>query len=315
MPPNQTTSQIPSAHSITAQIDAQMSSSTDLIKFPSDTPKYYTSITMTSYNPWQQSGAKGGLKYSGANAATLLKDMFSSISSILPSLTTDQRTARDEALSQWNALSNYISEQLKRTGAGGAAAEVGTILLPLPVELLDGHQVKYDDKAIVPWSQLAHSLGSLIGDSITTGMGMAGLAPNAFQTIIFDRPEYKKHQLKFKLSPRTFKESESIRDIIIKINNAMSPDISGGGALFTFPNLFNIALIPNNGWLFKFKPCVLRDFVINYNGGGPKAFYHGTAPNNPPESVELTLHLWEVEYWLKGQFNADNTNAVATTAG
>jgi hypothetical protein len=210
-------------------------------------------------------------------------------------------------------------------GAGTQTRPVPTggtfITLPMPVVLLDNHKVAYDEK---PMAKVL--LQVLFGGAATGAIGTAqqtvgawaGLAPNWYQTVMFDRPVYKRHELQFKLAPRNYNESRSIQQIITTINNAMAPGISALGgstsALFSFPNILNVVLRPNSEFLYKFKPAVVEQFTINYNGGGQqKAFYHSpggsggpmgsSAGNNPPESVEFTVQILEIEYWLTGQFN------------
>jgi hypothetical protein len=241
--------QLPSAHSVTDTINAQLTGSVGTYMFPSDRPKYYTVFSMS------QSGV-----------------------------------------------------------AGTPARTTGTIVLPLPENLVDIQRVKYDEKPMSPLGMLSGITGvTVLPDALRRfAFYPLGLAPNDFQTIIFDRPTYKRHELRFKLAPKNYREAQTIRDIIWIFNNAMAPGTFGSGvgtALFTFPNLFNVMFRPNNGWLFKFKPCVLETFAVNYAGGdGRKAFYRneGSDGDNPPESIMFTMHLLETEYWLTDQFTTSN---------
>lgn len=225
-----------------------------------------------------------------------------------------------------------------RASVGYAAVDVATIVLPLPINLVDVHKVKYDEKPIVPWASLlqglipaglyasgAGAVGTALGYAASqyalgTGLGaLLGLAPNEYPTMLFDRPEFKRHELSFKLSPRNYDESNMIRGILWALNNAMAPGVAG--PLFTFPNIVQVVYKPNDGWLYKFKPAVIESMAINYAGGdGNKAFYHdqaggGGSGNNPPESVEFTLHLIEIEYWLHGEFTTNNTQGTGSMTG
>lgn len=195
------------------------------------------------------------------------------------------------------------------------SSPTGGIVLPLPINLVDNHTVKYDEKPIAQW--FSGIVNAFVPGSVgvaRTLTGIIGLAPNAYQAIMFDRPEYKRHELAFKLAPRNFTESSQIRNIIQFINNAMAPDTSGLGSnlalLFEFPDIVQVTFRPNDGFLYKLKPCVIERFNINYNAGDKKAFYHdqgrGTG-NNPPESIEFSILLIEIEYWIKRDFTISNS--------
>ena len=211
---------------------------------------------------------------------------------------------------------------------GGQASykDVATIILPLPVNLVETHQVKYDEKAILPWvsgsAQLANAFdpsgtaGAALDLAVHVGGALIGLAPNEYQTIIFDRPMFRRHELSFKLSPKNFDESTKIKAIIKELHRAMSP-AQGASFLWEFPDFLMIKYMPNEEWLYKFKPAVIENMGINYAGGAnKKAFYRDESGpgSNPPESVEITLHLLETEFWIEQDYGGAATSPFTITS-
>jgi hypothetical protein len=110
-------------------------------------------------------------------------------------------------------------------------------------------------------------------------------------------PAYKKHEMNWKLAPKSQSESDKLKDMIIQLNNWTAPGIMSGGAFFTFPKVFNISFVGTD-YLYKFKPAVCTDVSVNYTASGVPSFYK----NGAPESVNLKLSFWELEYWLTGHF-------------
>lgn len=293
-------------HSISALIDKGIWGGPAKLQFPDDRPKYYTILDFYNYS-FKTSTDGAPIK----DLTTIAKNIINAIPAV-------------DTIGPGGAALSAINERI----AGDAlksnqvvAKPTSSIILPLPVNLADHHKVKWDEKSILPWVSILGRAAEWAGidDVISVAGATVGLAPNYYYTIIFDRPEFKRHELSFRLAPRNYQESVQIRNIIMEINNRMAPGIFGFGsswaATFTFPDVVQVTLRPNAGFLFKFKPAVIESIAINYAGsGGKKAFYHdggvaGTgAGNNPPESVEFTLHILETEYWLKDQFNPNNFN-------
>lgn len=279
---------ISNTHSIEDFIDDQMKSTTTNLQFPEDRPKYYTTLDFSSYS--FRTGGGGQLPQSIQSAIQAGQSAIQSIPGVsganLGSTTSTPR---------------------------------GQITLPLPVNLDDTHVVRWDEKPIAERAFSSLLPTAAAQSALQLGLGIIGLAPNFYQTIMFDRPEYKRHELAFELAPRNYDESVMIRDIIMFINNHMAPDWQSQnvGILFVFPDIVQVTFKPNNGFTYKLKPAVVERFHINYAGGEKKAFYHDAATavrtrgqgvgNNPPESVEIKMLLLEIEYWTAGQFTPTNT--------
>lgn len=196
--------------------------------------------------------------------------------------------------------------------------------LPLPDPLNEAYQVNYDGGG--NWIQLLDAPRAVLGQ-------LLGLATNDLKSVTMKAPQYRVHNQIWKLSPKNFEESESIKNIILNLKRGMHPTLMNGGAFFRFPKIYLMFFTPNLKYLYKFKPCVLQAISVDYQGGNPQpSFYEsqrnftiGTPfdvqkpdPNenirqgisyqvqySPPESVILRASWLELEYWLGGDQNSD----------
>jgi hypothetical protein len=233
-----------------------------------------------------------------------------------------------------------LSEYAWSMGNGGGVINTGNVLgairLPIPTQLEDVQRVEYDQtfKFGPLWGGLTSAAVGLAGGDASAwdtaqrvgetagaavmdgarqvpGLGTAaggaqaytGLAPNQFFTVLLKGPQFKTYSLDFVLQPRTPAESATIRDIIQVLRWAAAPDLTAGGALWKFPTVVVPTFVPqgngNETYMYRFKPAVMTDVGAAYNPFGPPSFYRGTGA---PESVRLTIHFLELEYWLKRDF-------------
>lgn len=138
---------------------------------------------------------------------------------------------------------------------------------------------------------------------VTEIAGVLGFSPNEFFTILLKGPVYKRHHFTWRFSPRNEWESKSLRLIIQNFNNWKAPGLAVGGALFTFPKIFQIGFEPNSSYMYKFKPAVLEDFTIDYAGSGMPTFFRPDSTNtNAPESIAFSMSFLELEFWITGDF-------------
>lgn len=225
-------------------------------------------------------------------------------------------------------ISEFTTESRQTLTSVGHLNRHTQIVLPLPANIHDFQEEgwKEDDYGMIAgWlsQQLSTNFPSLdpagkaaavaaadffLGaadkrarESMRLGTGMFAATVNAFQTVLYTGPKFKSHQLKFKLAPKSQEESAAIKRIIYLLHNAAAPKFEDGfgTSVFSFPDIIEAAYQPNSHYLHKFKPAVLRGVEVNFAGGGQKAFYGGSTA---PESVELTLHMLELEYWVKGDY-------------
>ena len=78
----------------------------------------------------------------------------------------------------------------------------------------------------------------------------------------------------------------------------MLPGTVARGLLFTFPEILDIKLFPDDKFMYKFKPCVLKGMSVDYAPNGP-SFYRRT---DAPTAVSISLDLQEIEFWTKNDF-------------
>lgn len=176
--------------------------------------------------------------------------------------------------------------------------------------------------AIVGGIATRRGVGADAGQALGTALGKAtgaaadkilpavlqvnGQARNPFMTVMFKQPEYKTHQFSWTLAPRNAQESDVIKRIVETLKSNMLPAFTPGsaGVLMTYPNIANISLYPSDKFLYKFKPCALTKFSVNYAGGGSQpSFFKGT---KAPTIVEISTEWQEIEYWMKEDIESPN---------
>jgi hypothetical protein len=216
----------------------------------------------------------------------------------------------------------------------------GTIRLPMPDNLKDDTSVTYGAKSLSPvfgatldalsrgnLSDISTSnIENLLTTSNITNAGTiagaevlanrndglanvfkayAGVTENPYQTVLFEKPNFKEHSFTWKLIPSNATESEKIKNIIRTLQFHMLPGISSGaGLLFSFPSMVTISLFPSSNYLYRFKPCVIDKVSVDYAPGGESnpSFYRGT---NAPTAVLLKISLQEIEYWTNKDYETN----------
>lgn len=157
--------------------------------------------------------------------------------------------------------------------------------------------------------------------ALDVGLGVAGYSPNQFLTILLRGPKYKEFSFEWEFSPKTENESKRLNTILTNLKNASAPSLALGGALFSFPKIFQLAFVPNPKYLFKFKPAVLEDIIVDYAAGGAPSFNRTISgakradlgavldPGdglNAPSEFRVKMKFLELEFWLSGQYNESN---------
>ena len=163
-------------------------------------------------------------------------------------------------------------------------------------------------------AQVAIAAAGAAGIKIPALSAFYGYSPNQFLTILLKGPKYKRVQFAWTLSPNSDKESFVLKNIIRTMNNFMAPGLVLNGALFKFPKVFQLSILPNSLYMYKFKPAILENFHINYVPAGVPAFNRrmqlgGVGEDgflNAPVSVQISMQFMELEYWLEGDFKDTN---------
>ena len=216
----------------------------------------------------------------------------------------------------------------------------GTIRLPIPNNLKDNTNVSYGTPSLsgavgaalenilstpTPTSftgfagAVGGTLGSALGGAAAqtlqgTGIGQAaqsyfGLAVNPFQTVLFEKPEFKKHSFSWRLIPKNEQESSKIRDIVRTFQYHTLPGVSGEGAtapglFFSYPSRVIVSLFPSSEFLYRFKPCVVQSVNIDYAPGSSPSFYKRSS--GAPAAVNISISLLEIEYWTNKDYMGAN---------
>jgi hypothetical protein len=220
----------------------------------------------------------------------------------------------------------------------------GTIRLPLPGNLKDNMSVNYDNAPLgaavgaaldnLAGSNLVESdisattrnLGQRTASALASGLqGTAaelvtsvggqgynaasayfGVAVNPYQTVLFKQPDFKSHSFSWKLMPKNEYETGQIRDIIRTFQYHMSPGVSeNNGLFFSYPSMALISLFPESDFLYRFKPCVVKNVSVDYASGSAPSFFKST---KAPTSITLSIQLQEIEYWTNRDFDASSFN-------
>jgi hypothetical protein len=195
--------------------------------------------------------------------------------------------------------SNHVVYSPEELGAAGAGALVADNAIRGGASAEEAAKMAAGIGAAAAGSAIAASLKTITGGGELgrAAEQITGLTKNNFQVIMLKGPSYKKHEMNWKLAPKSQKESDDLLRMIKQLNNWAAPNIDFKGAYFTFPKVFNISFVGTD-YLYKFKPCVCTDVSVNYTASGVPSFFK----NGAPESVNLKLSFWELEYWLSGDF-------------
>lgn len=128
------------------------------------------------------------------------------------------------------------------------------------------------------------------GDASQGASLATGLARNPHTAVLFKGVDLRQHAFEFTFIPRNTGETQTLRDIIQMFKVAMHPSYETGteNHLFKYPDEFQIEFA-NSQYLYRFQPCVLRTFTVDYTGAGAAAFHSNKAP------VALKLNLGFME--------------------
>lgn len=214
----------------------------------------------------------------------------------------------------------------------------GSVRLPIPDALRDNLSVSYNNASLTP--VVGAGLESIAGETPAdaanlqtvrnllagaastafqnlTGSGVArdasqaaqaylGLAINPYQTVLFEKPEFKTHNFSWKLMPRDEIESDRARNIFRTFQFHASPGVSqGAGLFFSYPSMVIVSLYPSSEFLYRFKPCIIKSVNVNYAAGNNPSFFRRT---NAPTAMTLSIQLQEIEYWTNKDYSPQAFN-------
>ena len=211
----------------------------------------------------------------------------------------------------------------------------GSVRLPIPDGIRDNLSVSYNTASLTPAVgaglesfQGAEGIGAIpsaaIGGLAGAAVGLVqsaadsspdarsaiqaaqayyGLAVNPYQTILFEKPEFKTHNFSWKIMPKNEDESNIARNIYRTFQFHASPGVAGGaGLFFSYPSRVIINLYPSSEFLYRFKPCVIKSVNVNYAAGSNPSFFKRT---NAPTAMTLSVQLQEIEYWTNRDYSGE----------
>jgi hypothetical protein len=131
-----------------------------------------------------------------------------------------------------------------------------------------------------------------------------GAVYNPNMELLFNGPQLRPFNFTFRLSPRSKKESESVRSIIRFFKQGMSPIRTQSNLFLKAPHTFQIQYFHKNKehkFINKIKECALLSFAVNYT---PESNY-ATFTDGAMVSYEIQMQFTELE----PIFNDDYGNA------
>ena len=195
----------------------------------------------------------------------------------------------------------------------GKLTSKGMYRLPLPTQLQDSFKTNYNDDTSL--GKIAQNMiGGMKGDStigkiakglVGVGAGNAvqqltGVLLNEVRFVSMNQPSFKKHQLSWILSPNNPAEAQTLNKIRYGLQKGSAPKIDESYLLLKFPRIYIPFITPNSHYLMKFKPCVIEQVSVTFNGMGGHSFYRGmdNASDKAPQSMSLAISLLELEIWV-----------------
>jgi len=205
----------------------------------------------------------------------------------------------------------YARTRLEQSGGG-------SIRLPIPKNIQDNFSVSYTQENLggvsgsivegIASGNIGRGLANA-GTAVAASQGRAvlnateavlGVTPNAFQTVLFKNPNFKKHQFNWTLAPRSKDESLTLKKITNVFQYHMLPGLSQNATLFfSYPSVVNIFINPSNKFFYEFKTCVVENFSVNYAPSSTPSFFRGTYA---PGAISISMTLQEIEMWTKRDF-------------
>jgi hypothetical protein len=190
--------------------------------------------------------------------------------------------------------------------------------LPLPMQLQDNFRTNYnDDTSVMNILRNATSnipvVGRFLGAaSAAAGAGqqLAGVLLNEVRFVSMNQPSFKRHQLNWTLSPNNPAEAQTLNKIRYGLQKGSTPKIDESYFLLKFPRIYIPFITPNSHYLMKFKPCVIEQVSVSFNGMGGHAFYRGmdNESDKAPQSMNLAISLLELEIWVDSDDDPNKSN-------
>ena len=186
----------------------------------------------------------------------------------------------------------------------GKLTSKGMYRLPLPMQLQDNFKTNFNEDTSL--GKIAKNLvGMIPGGNTLLGGGSAlqqltGVLLNEVRFVSMNQPSFKKHTLNWTLSPNNPAEAQTLNKIRYGLQKGSTPKIDESYLLLKFPRIYIPFITPNSHYLMKFKPCVIEQVSVSFNGMGGHSFYRGmdNESDKAPQSMNLAISLLELEIWV-----------------
>ena len=190
----------------------------------------------------------------------------------------------------------YTTDKLRRPQDFQMKSSIGTSFgLPMPLAVSDGISISWNDESdqslVGEMTKDAITKSRMASKALSEGSFRTGRAQERHTSMIFSGVSVKSHTFSWDLSPQTAAEAATIAKIIYQFREASLPNLTAGGELFEYPDLFKIAFAGKSKFTaMKFLPCVVSNIRIDYNPDGPFLAY---VDGNVPRQI-LTVTFTEI---------------------
>lgn len=152
---------------------------------------------------------------------------------------------------------------------------------------------------------------------IEAGMGAVA---NPYQAMVFEGVDLKTFMFNWTFAPKSRAETETIKEIVRLIKMHSLPyykniklngnNIQSGRAFLNYPSIC-IPLITGVNTM-TFKPCMVSQIQLDYNGGGELAFLEG----GNPAAIKINMTMQEMQIWTREDYTGKETDpSVTATSG
>jgi hypothetical protein len=291
--------------SIVTQRGTQLTSVSGL-HFPSDLPKYYMTMSISTFS--RNSLFEIGTSQTLSTISLPLPDQMLDNNQVRYDERELSATVGNIVNNNWKGFSEGAGKIASSIQSGGVAGGAGTAWDTIKNTVTSGDFWTKNGMTLLAGVAIDKSK-VVRASALTDAFKMVtGYSPNYFLTVLLNGPQYKTHVMSWTLSARSPQEAASLTSILRTMKNAQAPGIAAGGALFTFPRVFRLAIQPDRNHFFQYKPAVLMDLSVNYaEGGQPSVRGPRTQTGNQaaPTAVTITAVFKELEFWLRSDFGSD----------
>ena len=158
-------------------------------------------------------------------------------------------------------------------------------------------------------------------DTITSAITQTmGVAPNPNPSVALQGPILREMNYTWNLMATNEQDSRAIRSIIKELKKRSLPRANAGlqsAAILDYPSVCQMNFFPWDGrgsgpygWsensIIKMKRCFMSSVNVNYTGGAAPSFFAGW--NNEPVTIQLSINMKEIEYFLSKDYGDTESN-------